>query len=105
MQPDGIDTRAEGEFARLYDEHGRDVMAYALRRAAEPQDAADVVAETFLVAWRRLHDVPAGLDARLWLFGVARRILANHQRGERRRARLRAELAVAVPAQPAAVGR
>jgi RNA polymerase sigma-70 factor (ECF subfamily) len=96
----------EQRFARLYAEHGRDVMAYALRRASGSEDAADVVAETFLVAWRRLEDVPAGAEARLWLFGVARRALANQQRGERRRLRLaerlRRELRVAAPAQPAA---
>ena len=66
-------------------EHGRDVLAYALRRAAGPEDAADVVAETFLIAWRRLSDIPAGAEARLWLYGVARHTLANQRRGERRR--------------------
>jgi RNA polymerase sigma-70 factor (ECF subfamily) len=37
--------------------------------------APDVVAETFLVAWRRLDDVPA--DPLPWLYGVARRVLAR----------------------------
>jgi RNA polymerase sigma-70 factor (ECF subfamily) len=83
---------AEVRFARLYEEHGRDVLAYALRRAAGPEDAADATAETFLVAWRRLVDLPPGAEARLWLFGVARRALANHERGERRRGRLAEQL-------------
>ncbi len=95
----------EALFRRLYAEHGRDVMAYALRRTDGPEDAADVVAETFLVAWRRLRDMPAGDEARLWLFGVARRTLANQRRGERRSARLaerlRAELSVVAPDRPA----
>jgi RNA polymerase sigma-70 factor (ECF subfamily) len=69
-------------------EHGREILAYALRRTDGPEDAADVVAETFLVAWRRLEDVPPGAQARLWLYGVARRALANQRRGERRRERL-----------------
>jgi RNA polymerase sigma-70 factor, ECF subfamily len=90
----------ESVFAGLYVEHGRDVLAYAVRRAASPEDAADVVAETFLVAWRRLEDVPCGFEARLWLFGVARRALANQRRGER----LRSELRVAVSAEPAMGG-
>jgi RNA polymerase sigma-70 factor (ECF subfamily) len=34
------------------------------------EDAADVVAETFLVAWRRLDSVPGGDEARLWLYAV-----------------------------------
>jgi RNA polymerase sigma-70 factor (ECF subfamily) len=96
---------AEDRFARLYAEHGRELLAYALRRAPAPEDAADAVAEAFLVAWRRGPEVPAGPEARLWLYGVARHTLANQRRGERRRARLaerlRAELAIAAAAQPA----
>jgi RNA polymerase sigma-70 factor (ECF subfamily) len=98
------DNGAEAEFTRLYAEHGRAVLAYALSRAAGVEDAADVVAETFLVAWRRAGEVPAGAEARFWLFGVARRTLANQQRGERRRTRLgerlRAELQAAAPMLP-----
>lgn len=80
-------------FGRLYREHGRAILAYALRRAGDPEDAADVVAETFLIAWRRLGDVPSGDRARLWLYGVARRVLANRHRAERRRTRLGERLA------------
>jgi RNA polymerase sigma-70 factor, ECF subfamily len=99
---------AEAWFNRLYGEYGRDVLAYALARAHRPEDAADVVAETFLVAWRRAADVPAGPIARLWLFGVARRVLANQRRGEGRRTRLaerlQAELPPMVATQPEADG-
>jgi RNA polymerase sigma-70 factor (ECF subfamily) len=95
----------EACFSRLYAAYVRDVLAYALPRADRPEDAADVVAETFLVAWRRLDDVPAGEEGRLWLYGTARRVLANQQRGERRRdrlsLRLRSELAAAVVVSPA----
>jgi RNA polymerase sigma factor (sigma-70 family) len=96
---------AEARFARLYAAHGRHVMAYALRRAARPEDAADVVSETFLVAWRRLDDLPSGEESRPWLFGVARRVLANQRRGEQRRdrlsERLRNELSTLIPAEAA----
>src|SRR4029453_17233977 len=61
------------------------VRAYALRRAA-PDAAQDVVADTFLVAWRRLEDVPE--DALPWLYGVARRVLANQRRSAARGAAL-----------------
>lgn len=71
----------EDRFRRVYLEHFEPLLAYALRRVAHPEDAADVVAETFLVAWRRRHDIPADDEARLWLYGVARRVLANHHRG------------------------
>jgi RNA polymerase sigma factor (sigma-70 family) len=79
---------AEARFSSLYRDHEREILRYALRRSAEPQDAADVVAETFLVAWRRLGEVPAGAEARLWLYATARRVLANHRRGSKRRTRL-----------------
>lgn len=75
-------------FRALFAANARAVLGYALRRTASPEDAADVVADTFLVAWRRLTEVPEGSGARAWLFGVARRVLANHRRGEKRRDRL-----------------
>jgi RNA polymerase sigma factor (sigma-70 family) len=87
----------EESFRRLYLEHSRDLLAYALRRTGRAEDAADVVADTFAVAWRRAGEMPQGDEARLWLYGVARFTLAHHHRGERRRAeahqRMRAELA------------
>lgn len=82
------DRAEESRFRQLYEQHGRAIFAYALRRLEDPDDAADVLADTFLVAWRRAADVPAGDEGRLWLYGVARRVLANRQRGERRRRRL-----------------
>lgn len=88
---------AEARFQRLYAEHGRSVLAYAVRRSTDPQDAADVVADTFLAAWRRLDDVPSGDAARLWLFGVARHVLANQHRAERRRDRLAERLRRELP--------
>ncbi|HET7574727.1 MAG TPA: sigma-70 family RNA polymerase sigma factor [Solirubrobacterales bacterium] len=84
---------AQAHFNRLYRVHGRAVLAYALRRVEEREDAADVVAETFLVAWRRLGEVPGDEGARPWLYGVARRVIANQRRSERRRTRLGQRLA------------
>jgi RNA polymerase sigma-70 factor, ECF subfamily len=66
-----------------------------------------VVAETFTIAWRRADDMPPGDEARLWLYGVARRV-ANHLRGRRlhsiKTAMLRDELATAPVAAPAPLG-
>ncbi len=86
------DRRAR--FEEIYDAFSGLILAYASRRTADAQDAADIVAETFTIAWRRLDDVPAGDRARPWLYGVARRVLANHHRGNARRERLRDRLAV-----------
>jgi RNA polymerase sigma factor (sigma-70 family) len=97
---------AEQRFGRLYREHAREILGYALRRCADPEDAADAVAETFLTAWRRLAEVPGGAEGRLWLYGTARLVLANQRRGERRRNRLaeqlRVELRRRLPAEAAA---
>ena len=86
-------------FEVLYASCQKAIFGYVLRRVTRPEDAADVIAETFRVAWRRLEEVPDGEEARLWLYGVARRALANQRRGEQRRTalieRLRAELATA----------
>lgn len=77
-----------GRFERLYAAHARAVLGYALRRTAEPEDAADVVAETFLVVLRRLDDVPPEPQSLAYLYAVARRALANQHRSRRRRGAL-----------------
>jgi RNA polymerase sigma factor (sigma-70 family) len=86
-------------FEAVYEAYHGPILGYVLRRTATPDDAADIIAETFLTAWRRLEEMPPGPEARLWLYGVARRVLANHHRGERRRSalaeRLRADLTAA----------
>ena len=79
---------AKVRFGRLYREQGRAILAYALSRVDDPDDATDVVAETFLIAWRRLEDVPTGPSEKLWLYGVARRVIANLHRSAHRRTRL-----------------
>ena len=115
MAPDRIEKKgaldrelAQVRYGRLYRDQGRAILAYALRRVEEPEDAAEVVAETFLVAWRRLDEVPIDAGARLWLFGVARRVIANLHRTERRRTRLGERLAESLrtelATQPAPAG-
>ena len=56
-------------------------MGFALRRVSA-EEAQDVVSETFLVAWRRLDQIP---DEPLpWLLAVARNVITTRQRGHRR---------------------
>jgi RNA polymerase sigma-70 factor (ECF subfamily) len=74
-------SQFEGLFATFYPP----VLAYARRRSG-PDVAVDVAAATFEVAWRRLEEVPP--DPLPWLYGVARRMLANTRRGDERRQRL-----------------
>jgi RNA polymerase sigma-70 factor (ECF subfamily) len=83
MEPQ-MDERKAG-FEATFDATYEAICGYVLRRCSSPHDAADVVAETFAIAWRRVDEMPTGDAARLWLYGVARRVLANHWREERRR--------------------
>lgn len=102
MPSDASQGTEARRFRLIFDQQRRAVLAYVLRRVDDPEDAADAVAETFLVAWRRLDDVPRGNGARPWLLGVARRVLANQRRGARRHIgladRLGRELATQIPA-------
>ena len=71
------------------------MLAYALRRSSR-DDAPDVVAETFLVAWRRLDDVDER-SALPWLYAVARRVLLSQRRATRRQQAIAERVAAAEP--------
>lgn len=90
---DGVDDpRADAvdRFTALYDTWCPRVLAYALTHS--PQHVAeDIVSETFIVAWRRLPDVPE--PALPWLLGVARNVRLKHRDGQRRQEALAAHVA------------
>jgi RNA polymerase sigma-70 factor (ECF subfamily) len=92
-------------YDELWARNSHDVLGYLVRRCESREDAADLLAETFLVAWRRLGSVPGQPDDRPWLFAVAANVLANHRRGLRRRSRatraLREQLRDLVTPEPA----
>jgi len=75
-------------FQAIFEAHQRQVLAYAIRRLSDPFDAEDVAAETFTIAWRRIALSPEPEKALPWLFGIARRVIANHRRSIVRRLRL-----------------
>jgi RNA polymerase sigma factor (sigma-70 family) len=75
----------EERFTDLYDRHYRSVLGYALLRT-EHGMAEDVSSETFLIAWRRLDELPD--PALPWLLGVARNLLAKQWDSRHRRQRL-----------------
>ena len=82
--------------------HAKPVLAYCLRRSAHA-DAHDAAAETFSIAWRRFDQVPEGEAALYWLFGVARKVLANQYRSQQRRRRLASRFGgMATSAEPSA---
>ena len=83
-----LQTDPAATFRQLYAESYRSLVAYARRRTSNAEEAADVVAETFLVAWQRVEIIPHHDRALPWLYGVARNVIANHRRADSRRERL-----------------
>ena len=94
---------ALARFDRLFREHQRAVLEYAIRRTPTLADAEDAAAETFTIAWRKIDAVPT-TEPLLWLYAVARRVLANQRRGTGRRERLAALLRVEDVATPMPIG-
>ncbi len=83
-------SRDRDWFTSLYHDSYRMLLAYARRRVDE-QTADEVVADTFLVAWRRRDEIPEGFE-RAWLFGVARNTILTANRSARRRNALNGKL-------------
>jgi len=69
----------KAQFEELFRQTRAPLLGYLTRRVPV-DDAADLLAEIYLVAWRRRGDLPDGDESRLWLFGVARRLVAEHHR-------------------------
>jgi RNA polymerase sigma-70 factor (ECF subfamily) len=83
----------EQRFTELFAETYASVLRFIQRRV-HPSHAEDIASEVFLVAWRRLADVPEDPDdARAWLFGVARLTLLSGVRGQLRQQALAVRVA------------
>lgn len=81
-----------------------DVLRYFLRRL-DREDAADAVADVMTIAWTRVDALPAApIEARMWLFGIARNVLLHARRGTIRRSQLaeRLRLVLSRRSSPAA---
>ena len=85
-----VQDERKDRFRSIFEEHAGSVLSYALRRVDSPDEAKDVVSETFLVAWRRLDSIPE--PPLPWLLGTARRVLANQRRAAGNRVHLVAKL-------------
>jgi RNA polymerase sigma factor (sigma-70 family) len=95
-------SSAPARFESLYDSHYIAVSTYVRRRVALDR-VDDVVAETFLTAWRHVDSIPLDEAARWWLYRVAYRVVGQQWRGRSRRSRLEARLAATpgpVPPSP-----
>ena len=80
-------TDSDARFTELYERFYRPVYVYCRRRTT-PQRVDDVVADTFLIAWRRIGQMPRGSEVLPWLYGVAYRVLGHEWRGTSRSNRL-----------------
>jgi RNA polymerase sigma-70 factor (ECF subfamily) len=86
-----VDQLAQRRFTRLYELHYWSVLRFLLRRLGDEPRARDLTAEVFVVAWRRLDELPDPVLP--WLYGVARKVLANEYRHQSRQDRLHERLA------------
>jgi RNA polymerase sigma-70 factor (ECF subfamily) len=83
-----MDSRAR--FEAMYRTHGGAVRGFVHRRVRAAV-GDDVVADVFVIAWRRMEEAPS--DELSWLLGIARGVLANRRRGEARQNALHDRLA------------
>jgi RNA polymerase sigma-70 factor (ECF subfamily) len=87
------DDRGAETFSELYRRTHVDVLAFLLRRCSSAEDAADCLAETYLVAWEKRDQMPTGAETRPWLFGVARNVMRRGNELRERTAAAAAALA------------
>jgi RNA polymerase sigma factor (sigma-70 family) len=70
------------QFTALFRRHAPHIQRYVIRRLG-PDAADDIVAETFLLAFRQRDRYdPARADARPWLYGIATNLIGHHRRAE-----------------------
>ncbi len=83
MAVNEIPRKDEMWFRDLYRSHYKDLLAYSCRRTNHTA-AEDIVADTFLITWKKRVEIPEG-NERLWLFGVARNLILNNTRASQRK--------------------
>ena len=90
---------ASADLTDAFQREAATLLGFFVRRGVPAQDAADLVGETFLAAWKSSarHGIePAMLRA--WLFGIARKVLSQHRRGRIRRSALTDRVRATLPA-------
>jgi RNA polymerase sigma-70 factor (ECF subfamily) len=83
-------ARGDGDaYGAFFRRHVRPVTMYGVRRCDGPEDVADLVSETFLIALQASGRYRPEMDSALpWLFGISRRVLAHQRRRRVTRQRL-----------------
>lgn len=98
IPPVGLDLERRDRFETLMALVYEPLQRFACRRC-ERATADDLVADTLLVLWRRLDDIPPGAEL-AWSYRIAGNCLANARRSGQRRLRLLSRLSAQVPEQP-----
>ncbi|MEX1125445.1 MAG: sigma-70 family RNA polymerase sigma factor [Acidimicrobiia bacterium] len=80
-------TDQRSRFEEIWTEYRLQILAYCLRRAA-PTHAEDACNEVFMVAWRRIDEIPRPPKTVPYLYGIAGKVVSNHRRAFHRRSRL-----------------
>lgn len=84
-----MDVRDADRIGSIVEANSTDLLAFFLRRVETPEDAADLLGDALLVFWRRAESIPSdSMEARMWMFGIARNLVAAHGRTTRRRSAL-----------------
>lgn len=86
----------EEEFSAYFRAHYNAVVRYVERRVAQREEAAELVADVFRVAWQRFE--PSA--SRAWLFRVAHHVVLDHYRRAGRQRALIAKVADEAASQP-----
>jgi RNA polymerase sigma-70 factor (ECF subfamily) len=94
-----VEDRDELRFRRLAVLHAGAVADYIRRRIypLPKSDLDELVEETLVVVWRRIRDVPPDPGELPWIIGVARNVLRNAHRADRRRLLHRSDLRLLGP--------
>src|ERR1035437_5202634 len=80
------------KFEAFYLWNYKPIYAYVRRLVQSSSDVPDIVAEVFVIAWRRFGDPPPRPQDRLWLCGVGHKCLLEHHRRWSHRLRLLSHL-------------
>src|SRR5687768_2690899 len=91
---DPAELPSEPDLERLYEAYHPFVRGALRKHYVDPNDLEDMTQEVFLVLLRRVDEASRTRSIGAWLYQIARRVAANHNRGDRRRARKHDELHV-----------
>lgn len=76
-----VQSPTDVQMREAFQANAADLFAYAERRVMPREDAADVLSDAMLIAWRKVDQLPADPQrARMWLFVIVKNTLLNHRR-------------------------